>query len=477
MRFFSAFNPIRNIKSIFTRPTRNHIQAFDGIRALSSYWILAYHIIIALFFISEHGHVQKILPNPILRVIFMGDSAVDIFFIVSGFLVYSRFLSELKGNSIQNLNLTIRLKYFANFLIRRFFRLYPLIYFFILLKILELVSVNNLKSGIPQILITIFFLNDMIPANEYTPVPHSWSVATEMKTYVILLYIKNRMMKTGKDSTKLLIKIFVIAFIVYLTGAIFAPNFYKHPFYTEVWREDSCTLFRFDPETKNFVLSDPEPHLRDNLRWLLLYFGFHSRFPLILIGCFAALIQYRTSFPEKCQKSKSFRLITLLIGLILFSSLFILRHTNYMLNLQIENISIIQQIIIRFFSLNRIINSIGASLLILLIINKAGIFGKFVNYFLSLKIWVPFSNLSYSLYLTQLVPIFLLEMDFIKKFGFDWIDITSCFVLLIKTTLITYPIAIIIFLLIEKPMINLSPERFKFDQLISEKEKEKKKED
>ncbi|KAJ5075091.1 o-acyltransferase [Anaeramoeba ignava] len=473
MKFFSAFNPIRNFKSIFSRPSRNHIQAFDGIRALASYWIFAYHTIVFLLWLSEHGILSRVLPNPILKIILMGDSSVDIFFILSGFLVYSRFLSELKGNTIQNLDLRIRLRYLTNFLIRRFLRLYPLIYFFILLKILELVALNDLKAGIPQILLTMFFLNDVIAGNEYTPVGHSWSVATEMKTYFILLYIKNQMMKTGKDSTKLLIKIFVIALIVYTTGVIFAPKFHKYPLYTEIWTEELCTLFHFQPETGNFILEHPETLAEDNFRRFLLYFGFHSRLPLIIIGCFAAFIQYRTSFPEKCQKSKPFRLMILLIGLILFSSLFILKTTHYMSNIQIENITIIQQIIIRLFSFNRIINSIGASLLILLIINKAGIFGNFFNYFLSLKIWIPFSNLSYSLYLTQVVPIFLLEMDLIKKFGFDWIDTRNSFLLILKATLVVYPISIITFLLIEKPMINLSPERFKLEQFISGKEKKK----
>lgn len=82
-----------------------HIAAVDGLRFWMSWWVVIQHLLQASGLSNEHSH-------PIVKLLSMGGLAVMVFAIISGFV-------------ITHLVLTKREPY-APYVIRRFFRIYPL---------------------------------------------------------------------------------------------------------------------------------------------------------------------------------------------------------------------------------------------------------------------------------------------------------------------------------------------------------------
>ena len=82
----------------------NRILEFEGLRGLLSWWVVANHLLLACGWNADN------LP-PVLRLIARGDYAVDVFIILSGFVIFKLIHDAQEP-------------YFV-FLTRRFFRLYP----------------------------------------------------------------------------------------------------------------------------------------------------------------------------------------------------------------------------------------------------------------------------------------------------------------------------------------------------------------
>ena len=102
----------------FERPAHN-FKAIDGIRAIAVLWVIIFHI-----WIFQHNTYPDLLgqvaQNPFLVWITKGDLGVDLFFVISGFLIGTILFKEYKRT--QTLN-------FKSFYLRRFLRLFP-VYFF-----------------------------------------------------------------------------------------------------------------------------------------------------------------------------------------------------------------------------------------------------------------------------------------------------------------------------------------------------------
>lgn len=104
----------------------------------------------------------------------MGWIGVDLFFVLSGFLVSGLLIQEYKRNH------TIRP---IRFLIRRGFKIYPLYYFFVALYAVPLI-VHHLFHTIPFIG-DLVFLQNYISGWGYTFAP-GWSLAVEEHFYIAL---------------------------------------------------------------------------------------------------------------------------------------------------------------------------------------------------------------------------------------------------------------------------------------------------
>ncbi len=117
-----------------------------------------------LLVLGEHKYASDIW----LRI---GWTGVDLFFVLSGFLISGLLFSEFKTHG------TIRVR---RFLIRRGFKIYPGYYILMLYYI-----VRDLRGGIrpsTQTLLSLVFLQNYGPG----PVNYTWSLAVEEHFYLVL---------------------------------------------------------------------------------------------------------------------------------------------------------------------------------------------------------------------------------------------------------------------------------------------------
>lgn len=92
----------------------SHISSLDGIRGLAILMVLIAHFNGEALIIQYAPFVGPIIN----KIILMGLKGVELFFVLSGFLITRILLSTKEANG-----------YFKNFYFRRFFRIFPLYYF------------------------------------------------------------------------------------------------------------------------------------------------------------------------------------------------------------------------------------------------------------------------------------------------------------------------------------------------------------
>jgi len=148
-----------------------HIPPIDGLRAFSIIFVLGYHS----------------MGGPILGS-FTKDGGwigVDAFFVISGFLITSLLLKELHESGRIN---------FPNFWLRRFFRLFPALIFYLVARLL--INPRNIDDGhnLRAFLMSLFSLSDCDLAFAWNNVNSTgfeptWSLSVEEKFYLIWPFV------------------------------------------------------------------------------------------------------------------------------------------------------------------------------------------------------------------------------------------------------------------------------------------------
>ena len=178
---------------------RNDIQ---GLRALSIFWVVFYHLEIPYF---DSGYL-----------------GVDIFFVISGFVIMSVLYKELDKNSKIN---------FFNFYARRFMRLVPALACCV--TVIGILSVfftsplgegtyNSLLTGIgslyglSNIIIDIKSGNYFDPNVKYNLFLNTWSLSIEEQFYICLAAFLYFLIKSNlvKSINPILIIVFFISFLI-----------------------------------------------------------------------------------------------------------------------------------------------------------------------------------------------------------------------------------------------------------------------
>lgn len=159
-----------------------YIKGYDGLRAISILFVLCTHLGSYLLLPSiEYFQVR------VFRLI-SGDTGVNIFFALSGFLI-TRIL--IKKKKKEQLNLT-------NFYIRRFLRLVPpLVVFFSVIA--YLMAKDYIKSSVIAFAYSFFYLYNFVPEHFYIrELAHTWSLALEEQFYLtwpLIVLLFNRKWK------------------------------------------------------------------------------------------------------------------------------------------------------------------------------------------------------------------------------------------------------------------------------------------
>ncbi|MCK8935805.1 acyltransferase [Haemophilus influenzae] len=297
----------------------------DGLRAIAVISVIIYHL-------NENW----------LSGGFLG---VDIFFVISGFLITGIIITEIQQNSFS----------FKQFYTRRIKRIYPA--FITVMALVSLIAsaifiykdFDQLRKTIE--LATAFLSNFYLgltqgyfdlSANE-NPVLHIWSLAVEEQYYLIFPLILILAYKKFREIKALFI-ITLILFFILLATSFIPANFYKE------------------------VLHQPNIYYLSNLR-----------FPELLVGSLLAIYH---NLSNKVQLSKQVNnILAILSTLLLFSCLFLMNNDiAYIPGITLILPCIFTALIIHTTSQNNIVK--------LCLSNKAIVFIGKISYSLYLYHWI-----------------------------------------------------------------------------------------
>lgn len=297
----------------------------DGLRAIAVISVIIYHL-------NENW----------LSGGFLG---VDIFFVISGFLITGIIITEIQQNSFS----------LKQFYTRRIKRIYPAF-----ITVMALVSFiasaifiyNDFNKLRKTIELAIAFLSNFylgltqgyfdLSANE-NPVLHIWSLAVEEQYYLIFPLILILAYKKFRE-IKVLFIITLILFFILLATSFIPANFYKE------------------------VLHQPNIYYLSNLR-----------FPELLVGSLLAIYH---NLSNKVQLSKQVNnILAILSTLLLFSCLFLMNNNiAYIPGITLILPCIFTALIIHTTSQNNIVK--------LCLSNKAIVFIGKISYSLYLYHWI-----------------------------------------------------------------------------------------
>ena len=141
-------------------------------RAIAVLWVVVYHSC-ALFDLDTKFFeciYKTPEPNMILSFLRNGDMGVDIFFVLSGFLItYILMKEQKKYGNIDS----------KHFLLNRFLRIWPCVLLFCIISfIVDINSGKTLANSAYSTITPLFFINNLTG-----PFLHLWSVAVEFQFY------------------------------------------------------------------------------------------------------------------------------------------------------------------------------------------------------------------------------------------------------------------------------------------------------
>tara|TARA_B110000902_G_scaffold264138_1_gene344825 strand:- start:615 stop:1685 length:1071 start_codon:yes stop_codon:yes gene_type:complete len=169
MKFFSIQNFKQFITPSYKPSIKDRILGLDELRGIA-----------VLFVLFDHGQLIFYDGPRVEFLNTLGYFWVDLFFIISGFLI-AKILISKKGE----------IGFFRNFYVRRIFRIWPLMYVFIILGVL-LCYVGPVSNDAPFTVLPyyIFFAqNFIVPFEIGLPLPGTspfWSLAIEEQFYLFL---------------------------------------------------------------------------------------------------------------------------------------------------------------------------------------------------------------------------------------------------------------------------------------------------
>jgi peptidoglycan/LPS O-acetylase OafA/YrhL len=165
-----ATEPIQEVLAPSTRLSRVRIRELDGIRGLAILSVLAYHLLAYSQQLWAHyrGTLWSGLPKVVNMVTWPGFLGVDIFFVLSGFLITGILLDE-KGDP----------SFLRNFYARRAVRILPA-YF----AVLAVIACTYSDTG-KYLLLSVFFLSNLALLLGIQAIGPFWSLAVEEHFYLI----------------------------------------------------------------------------------------------------------------------------------------------------------------------------------------------------------------------------------------------------------------------------------------------------
>lgn len=428
MQFFTVR---KNFKNVFSR-TSNRFTSLDGFRAFSIVSVIIFH---CFFFLQKvingevKGFDERLIFLKKVPVFFnwvwQADKGVDIFFILSGFLIGHKIFREHEKKG------TINLK---RFYYQRILRIVPVY------VVALLVALLFIRNNAEYIWANLLFINNFVSVDKLF-LQHSWSITVEMQFYFIFPLFFVFIFSKTKHQLTVLILFFVLASVIRLSLLMLEPSLYSIPLYN--------IFFQFDEQTLNRLAE-------------VLYGNMYTRCGPIILGILAAyLYVYHQVFIEKWIQNniKFYNLIIILsVVLAIYAVSKPVHDPSADFN---QKISIPDYIF--FLSTNRNIFSLGMGIVIFSSLFPFGL-GRLIHAFFSLKIFYPIAELSYSIYLFH-VPIIvgagILVLGIFDPKNVDVnlvisnLTVAKVFMIAFLTLIISFVFGVFVYIFVERPFMNL----------------------
>jgi peptidoglycan/LPS O-acetylase OafA/YrhL len=149
-----------------------HLDALTGIRGIAAWGVVLYHIRLSL---------TALLPAPVIAVLAKGYLAVDLFFILSGFVIWYNYAARIADGGAGAARL---------FLWRRFARVWPLhgaiLAGFAALALI-MISTGRDASGYPlgELTLHLLLVQNWGLTGELSWNHPAWSISTELAAYLV----------------------------------------------------------------------------------------------------------------------------------------------------------------------------------------------------------------------------------------------------------------------------------------------------
>lgn len=233
--------------------TNKKLYGLDHLRALAIGYVFLFH-----YFILSNGQPQW-LPD----FASFGWTGVDLFFVLSGFLIASQLFAQIKqGQHIS----------FRTFFLKRFFRIVPA--FLATVGLYFAIPLFREKESLPPVWKFLTFTQNFgLNLKDYGTFSHAWSLCVEEHFYLFLplILIVLQLTKRFKHSYWLLLMLFVFGFVIriYSFNELYLPHmdandnwmyWYKYVYYPTYNRLDGLLMgvgiagiYQFLPSTWNKI--------------------------------------------------------------------------------------------------------------------------------------------------------------------------------------------------------------------------------
>ncbi len=219
----------------------------DILRGVAIVLVLFTHTVLPT---TESGFLKPVLSY----LIYLGPTGVDLFFVLSGFLVGGLLLKEIHDKN----NLDVR-----RFLIRRGFKIFPSYFVYLLFVFFFLLFLNHLSftDSLLALMPNFVHLQNYLGSTR----EHTWSLAVEEHFYLILPFLLLWLVTHREDKIKsirvlpfICLSLFIICALLRLYAYAYPPTYNAH-FATHL-RIDSLLFgvmlayfYHFKPEKLQFV--------------------------------------------------------------------------------------------------------------------------------------------------------------------------------------------------------------------------------
>lgn len=350
-RLKRAFSLRRNLRLLFVPPA-THLRPLDGLRALSILWVVVFHAAwYASPFIPLPAYIA-LLESRWMAPVWRGDFGVDVFFVLSGFLIAGLLIDERERTG--HLELT-------RFYLRRLLRLWPAL---LLAVALNVAIIGDHSS---MVWANLLYVSNFVPILQGA-MGWTWSLAIEEQFYLVCPWLVGGLAGLGASARLRTLAAVIALLVVVGAGVIVSGGF--------------------------FAVDSEIAVNRDFFRWTLgfdhLYVKPWMRAGPLLVGVLAAYLFRAPSFMAALSRTRGLGTAGVVVAFGVAAA-----STHWPIVVGTPRV-----VEVTFLATSRTLFGIAIAYLLLLSVSQQPL-GRMLGRLLSSRVFYPIGQLAYGAYLVN----------------------------------------------------------------------------